>query len=91
MISLKGAPILLINEIRKITFLVVNGIFYTFFMENIINFVLVGRIICDLICNKGHFRQDFSDVIYEKKTTVNNHFKSSFVNIQLLYIPNYSW
>ena len=43
--SLQTAAILLINEIHKITFLVVNGITYTLLMESTINFVLVGSII----------------------------------------------
>ena len=42
--SLQAAAILLINEIHEITFLVVNGIFYTLLMESTTNLVLVGRI-----------------------------------------------
>ena len=42
--SLQAADILLINEIHEITFLVVNGIFYTLLMESTTNLVLVGRI-----------------------------------------------
>ena len=39
--SLQTAATLLINEIREITFLMVNGIFYTLHMESTTNLVLV--------------------------------------------------
>ena len=40
-LSLQTAATLLINEIREITFLMVNGIFYTLHMESTTNLVLV--------------------------------------------------
>ena len=43
--SLQVAAILFINEIHNITFLVVNGISYTFLRESTIYLVLVSRII----------------------------------------------
>ena len=56
--SLQAAAILLINEIHEITFLVVNGIFYTLLMESTTNLVLVGRIHLKMTSKERDDRQE---------------------------------
>ena len=56
--SLQAAAILLINEIHEITFLVVNGIFYTLFMESRTNLVLVAHIHIKMTSKEPDGRQE---------------------------------